>query len=515
MSGKEKQEKETSPRLESWKEIAAYLHRDIRTSQRWEKELGLPVHRLTNQANSRVFAYTEEIDRWLESETRKELLAAGDKESPKPRKRWFYATALFILMLGVTALYWGTSGNRLSLRKLGEDVLSAQRDSTITGSKLAWTGNQFGTAWIESRENGSALFFKMLTATGRPLSPDIQISEIGQRVTGAGAIAWDNDERSFAAVYQVGDPADLYFVKIDESAKIIQLPTAIIHDPLDNGSPDIAWTGNGYALIWNNFHYSLQFALLRSDGVLAREPVPIPGGYDPRYPSLARNGMNGEYAVAWNAEVNGQRQIYVALLDAQGRVKRKSRVTNYPGWKEYPSITWAGNEYGFVWRDQSTGFWEIFFARIDASGDIIYPGPVPISARRSNCQRATIAWSGNEYGVAYSVAVSTESWMSAFGRLDAKGNKIGDELVFSKPSPGDPFPTLAWGNGFYGTAWISSAEQNNKIFFNRISNNAAVNLSPVMKYAPEIIKTADPNGLARITAAEIDRGSYDPEGEIL
>jgi hypothetical protein len=30
-------------RLDSWKEIAAHLKRDVRTVQRWEKEHGLPV----------------------------------------------------------------------------------------------------------------------------------------------------------------------------------------------------------------------------------------------------------------------------------------------------------------------------------------------------------------------------------------------------------------------------------------------------------------------------------------
>ena len=32
-------------RLDSWKEIAAYLHRDVTTVQRWEKREGMPVHR--------------------------------------------------------------------------------------------------------------------------------------------------------------------------------------------------------------------------------------------------------------------------------------------------------------------------------------------------------------------------------------------------------------------------------------------------------------------------------------
>ena len=36
-------------RLDSWKEIAAYLGRGIRTVQRWEREEGLPVHRIAHE----------------------------------------------------------------------------------------------------------------------------------------------------------------------------------------------------------------------------------------------------------------------------------------------------------------------------------------------------------------------------------------------------------------------------------------------------------------------------------
>ena len=52
-------------RLDSWKEIADYLKRDITTVCRWEKEKGLPVHRLPGGARQAVFAYEEEIDSWL------------------------------------------------------------------------------------------------------------------------------------------------------------------------------------------------------------------------------------------------------------------------------------------------------------------------------------------------------------------------------------------------------------------------------------------------------------------
>jgi TolB-like protein/Tfp pilus assembly protein PilF len=56
-----------SERLESWKEIATYLRRGLRTVQRWEKQEGLPVHRLQHDERARVFAYKSELDSWLHS----------------------------------------------------------------------------------------------------------------------------------------------------------------------------------------------------------------------------------------------------------------------------------------------------------------------------------------------------------------------------------------------------------------------------------------------------------------
>ena len=51
--------------LKSWKEIAAYLHRDVRTAIRWEKERGLPVRRPPGSERARhVYAFKEELDAW-------------------------------------------------------------------------------------------------------------------------------------------------------------------------------------------------------------------------------------------------------------------------------------------------------------------------------------------------------------------------------------------------------------------------------------------------------------------
>jgi tetratricopeptide (TPR) repeat protein len=57
-------------RLNSWKEIATYLGRTVRTIQRWERLAGLPIHRLQHVDGATVYAFRSELDRWWTARSR-------------------------------------------------------------------------------------------------------------------------------------------------------------------------------------------------------------------------------------------------------------------------------------------------------------------------------------------------------------------------------------------------------------------------------------------------------------
>ncbi|HEY3767435.1 MAG TPA: hypothetical protein VGN44_02075 [Candidatus Angelobacter sp.] len=66
---------EKSKYLNSWKEIAQYFGRGVRTVQRWEAMLGLPVRRPHGKSRSAVIAITGELDEWLtRAQLRSDLL---------------------------------------------------------------------------------------------------------------------------------------------------------------------------------------------------------------------------------------------------------------------------------------------------------------------------------------------------------------------------------------------------------------------------------------------------------
>ena len=70
--------------LNGWKEIAAYLGRDPRTVERWEKQRSLPVRRLPGSGRATVYALVPELDEWLASSPREPAPVLPVGEIPEP-----------------------------------------------------------------------------------------------------------------------------------------------------------------------------------------------------------------------------------------------------------------------------------------------------------------------------------------------------------------------------------------------------------------------------------------------
>jgi len=88
-------------RLASWKEIAAYLRREVRTVIRWEKERGLPVHRVPGGQGGSVFAFADELDRWAAGESSNEAVPVKRVYPRRPAA--LVAAAIVVVLAGAAA----------------------------------------------------------------------------------------------------------------------------------------------------------------------------------------------------------------------------------------------------------------------------------------------------------------------------------------------------------------------------------------------------------------------------
>jgi TolB-like protein/tetratricopeptide (TPR) repeat protein len=114
-------------RLDSWKEVAAYLNRDVTTVQRWEKREGMPVHRHQHDRMGSVYAFSSELDAWVQSrrlrleeeerERRAEALvdAEGDRRWTPGMRRWLVVGGVAVLAL-LAVTYVMTRSRRTATR---------------------------------------------------------------------------------------------------------------------------------------------------------------------------------------------------------------------------------------------------------------------------------------------------------------------------------------------------------------------------------------------------------------
>lgn len=182
----------TQTRLESWKEIGAYLQRDSTTARRWEKEEGLPVHRHSHKSRSSVYAYPSEIDAWRA--TRKVAL-----EPAPARPLWkipaFALTMLLCLvMVGNGVRPVSAQQASMTARQIWANAEGGGADSiSPDGRLISFVDWESGNLAVRDLPSGSV---RRLTNTGGWKSSDPGWVDGGSLVSPDGSQVaynwWDN-----------------------------------------------------------------------------------------------------------------------------------------------------------------------------------------------------------------------------------------------------------------------------------------------------------------------------------
>ena len=200
-------------RLDSWKEIATYLKRSVRTVHRWEKEEGLPVHRQLHKDLGSVFAYKGELDAWASARS----LRAGPREDTDHRvstipSRMIVAAALVATVVLIGAIAYLTA-RRSWLARSGQDALVAGLEllSTFAGSHrspafspdgrlVAFVSDAGGTPQVWIKDQRLEIPFRSRSVTFRPSDPGGRPGETTSftRVATAASGPWRRREGNLA-----------------------------------------------------------------------------------------------------------------------------------------------------------------------------------------------------------------------------------------------------------------------------------------------------------------------------
>jgi Tol biopolymer transport system component len=156
----------TGERLDSWKEIAAYLSRSVRTLHRWEKDEGLPVRRQLHKDLGSVFAYKSELDAWSRARsTRAETKEENDARASASRNVRIAPLTLTVAF-AVAAIYY------MAVRR--SDLHEPQRITPVVGLELisTLTGSD---RWPSLSPDGRRIAFVRETAG----TPQVWVKNVG------------------------------------------------------------------------------------------------------------------------------------------------------------------------------------------------------------------------------------------------------------------------------------------------------------------------------------------------
>jgi YVTN family beta-propeller protein len=280
-------------RLDSWKEIAGHLQRDIRTVQRWEKLEGLPVYRHMHGERGTVYTYTDELDQWW---TRRGAQPNGNDAAAAPARKlpWWPFAVAGVVLLAVVAV-WLLHPTRPAPSRVPRVLGRLLAASTSEGRRPVLIPLPFPPFEVLLKPDGKELYIIHLNSVSVMDTRTNRITQnipVGPRPTRA-ALSPDG-----ARLYVGSGVADLSI--IDTATKKVTT--------VSTGGPvtDLAVTPDGRKLFLASEYTGLK-RLLTATGELA----PLPGTVCPMY--LAINPAGTRLYVSYQCGGPGGRPGHDAI----------------------------------------------------------------------------------------------------------------------------------------------------------------------------------------------------------
>jgi len=240
-------------RLDSWKEIAGYLKRDVTTVQRWEKREGMPVHRHLHDKLGSVYAYRSELDAWTQS--RNVGLARDEGNSNEPAapaaaatsalartaRSWRIAFAAIVALLvcggtyawlhARTEFFWRNPLADVQLKRV--DFGGTERAAAISrdGRFIAFQSDRDGQVDVILTQTGTGGFYNLTQGRFPGLVNDL-VRALAFTPDGAFVTFWVRHSEAGADIWEVpvlGGKPQLYL----------------------EGTGEVDWSNDGSLLVYH------------------------------------------------------------------------------------------------------------------------------------------------------------------------------------------------------------------------------------------------------------------------
>jgi hypothetical protein len=286
--------------------------------------------------------------------------------------------------------------------KIGDDVRVTNDPGESVTPVLAWASSEFNLVWSDDRDGNTEIYFVRLGPAGSELADEVRVtddvarSEFPAMVRSGGGIGlvW-NDTRD-------DDIFQVYAAFLGGQGQKLTTDHRVSTGDVLSASPVVAMGESGAGVAWHDLRdgEGLQIYFARTDttGVLVGEELRLsdePGGT----PSIAVNGST--FAIAWASSPGSGGEVYSVLVDESGAVNGQPvPLSSSDSTAGFPAIIARDDGYAVVWPDGRDGDREVYLAELDADG-IKLDDEIQISDDATSSTDAVVAESPLGYGVAW------------------------------------------------------------------------------------------------------------------
>ncbi len=352
--------------------------------------------------------------------------------------------------------------------------------STALGTQsvpaLAWDGTSYLVAWQDARNATADVYGARLSAAGQV--QDLGGLPISSSAGSQTAPAVASDGAGFFAVWQDARnlTADVFGARVAQNGALLD-PAGLGLARGGNAEtvPAVGFDGTNYLVAWadnrNAASLDIYAVRLAADGTVL-DPAGITVATAPGEQTLpAISADKSNWLVVWQDGRNGTLDVYGARLSPQGVVLDPSGIGIGVAAlaQAAPAVAFGGTNHMVVWQDTRGGTQDIYAARVDATGLVLDPSGVAVSAALTDQTAPAIAFNGTSHLVV---------WQDLRGgTLDIYGSRLttagvvtdATGFVISDAALAQAAPSVASDGAAWLVAWQDGRAANQDVYAARVA----------------------------------------------
>ncbi|HEX3594853.1 MAG TPA: putative metal-binding motif-containing protein [Polyangiaceae bacterium] len=187
-----------------------------------------------------------------------------------------------------------------------------------------------------------------------------------------------------------------------------------------------------------------------------------------------------EFAVSYAAQGTSWANTFTTF-DPGGNITLSPTAVTHVNTDTFTGpLIWTGSVFGLAWEDRRDQDFEIYFNRLDASGNKLSPDLRVTNAPRFSL-RPDIVWDGADYVVVWSDTREGDGKGLIFGqRIDANGKLVGQNVVLTPGGDDADSPRLAKGRTEFGLVFNRAGAAGRELAFRTLSPDLTTLGTPVV-----------------------------------